>query len=186
MKNKKPQFPRKKEIALVKQKTSCLLTSLSLFCLLLLNAVVFEPGLKAQQTISSAGGELSGSTGKVSYTVGQIFFHNYEGETGSVAEGIQQPYEIYVLTQTDELPQIDLVAFAYPNPVSGKLNLKVESISSQNLVYQLYNINGGLLETERISSNNTEIDMEGRVPAVYFLKILDNEKEIKTFKIVKH
>jgi hypothetical protein len=169
MKNKiPPQLPRKMNSAKVKLKTTYLLTPISLFCILLLHAIAFSPQLKAQHTISSAGGELIGTAGSVSFTAGQVFFHNYTGENGSVSEGIQQPFEIFVVTQIDEIPQIDLEAVAFPNPVSGKLNLKVEIQPSENLFYQLYYINVGMLATERITSDNTVIDMEGRFRGFIF------------------
>jgi len=159
------------------------LVTLSLFCFFI--AIAFPHCLKAQQSFSSAGGDIESTTGSASFTAGQVFFQNYIGENGSVSEGIQQPYEIFVATSVDDVLQIDLETTAYPNPVSDKLNLKVESSVSETLVYHLFSINGGLLESERITSNNTEINMEGRVPAVYFLKVTDNGREIKSFKIVK-
>lgn len=159
---------------------------LILLSFFILNVIAFSTGLKAQNTISSAGGELSGANGKASFTAGQVFFQSYTGENGSVSEGIQQPYEIFVATNVDDLLQIDLETAAYPNPVSDKLNLKLESVVSETFVYHLFNINGGLLESESIISSNTEISMDGRVPGVYFLKVTDNGREIKTFKIVKY
>ncbi|MCP4553263.1 MAG: T9SS C-terminal target domain-containing protein, partial [Bacteroidetes bacterium] len=58
-------------------------------CILLLG-VVFAHG---QTTANTSGGEASGSGGAVSYSVGQVVCQTYSGTNGSVAEGVQQPYE---------------------------------------------------------------------------------------------
>lgn len=44
------------------------------------------------QAIASAGKDISGSNGNVSFTVGQPFFVTKTGSTGKVRDGIQQPY----------------------------------------------------------------------------------------------
>ncbi len=54
--------------------------------------------LLGQETITSAGGNTTGSAGSVSYTVGQIIFSTFSGANGSVIQGVQQPYEISIAT----------------------------------------------------------------------------------------
>jgi len=51
-------------------------------------------GLQAQESVNAAGGNASGSGGTVSYTVGQVVYTTKTGTNGSVAEGVQQAYEI--------------------------------------------------------------------------------------------
>ena len=75
--------------------------------LLSVTIVLFTTGLTvatAQESVSASGGEASGSGGSVSYSVGQLFYRIHTGTTGSVAEGVQQPYEISVITATNLLP----------------------------------------------------------------------------------
>jgi len=59
----------------------------------------------SQETIPASGGEATGSGGTVSYTVGQLVYNTYADATGSVAQGIQQPYELLTLND-DEAPEI--------------------------------------------------------------------------------
>ena len=54
--------------------------------------------VQGQQTIPATGGNASGSGGSVSYTVGQILSSSISGANGSVVQGVQQPYEISVVT----------------------------------------------------------------------------------------
>jgi zinc transporter ZupT len=54
--------------------------------------------LQAQETIPATGGNVVGSGGSVSHTVGQLLYNTVSGTNGTVAQGVQQPYEISVVT----------------------------------------------------------------------------------------
>ena len=139
----------------------------------------------AQEVVSSAGGEAKGSGGTVSYSIGQIFYSTHTGTAGTVAEGVQQPYEISVVTSIIEAEGIDLVISAFPNPVTDHLILRVEEYDPQNLSFQLFDVSGKMVQIGKVVEYQTIIDMTGHPSAVYLLKILDKESEIKTFRIIK-
>ena len=145
-------------------------------------------GLQAQEAIPTTGGNASGSGGSVSYSVGQVIYTTNTGTNGSVAQGVQQPYEISVVTGIEEAIGINVSVSvsAYPNPVTEFLKLKVESYKVEDLSYQLYDMNGRLLENKKITGNETSIAMSNHSPAIYFLKISEANKEVKTFKIIKN
>lgn len=146
--------------------------------------------LRAQETITTSGGEASGSGGTVSYTVGQIVYTSETGTNGnSIAQGVQQPYEISEVSGIAESQGINLEVSAYPNPATGYLTVKVDASASlgiQSLEYQLFDINGQLLQTVKATGQETKIEINNLVPATYFVKVLDKEKEIKIFKIIKN
>ena len=142
-------------------------------------------GLHAQEAILATGGEASGSGGSVSYSVGQVLYTTNTGTNGSVAEGVQQPYEISVVVGIEQAKDINLICTAYPNPTTDLLTLEVEIADNENLFYQLYEIKGKLLVSKRLIDNKTTISMANLAPAAYFLKITDNQKVVKTFKIIK-
>jgi hypothetical protein len=81
-------------------------------------------GLHAQETIPTSGGNALGSGGTVSYTVGQLVYTTNTGTTGSLAQGVQQPYEISVVNGIDEALGITLNYSAFPNPATDFLYLK--------------------------------------------------------------
>jgi hypothetical protein len=64
--------------------------------------------------------------------------------------------------------------------------LKVENFDKENLSFQLIDINGKPLENKKITGNETSIVMSSLVPSTYFLRIIDDNKEVRTFKIVKN
>ena len=109
-------------------------------CIMLLLVLILT-GLKAQEAIPSSGGNASGSGGSVNYSFGQIVYTTNTGINGSVAQGVQQPYEISVVTGVEEANGINLIWTAYPNPATDHLQLKVESnfnFSLSTLTYSLY------------------------------------------------
>ena len=142
-------------------------------------------GLHAQESVNATGGDASGSGGSASYSVGQVVYTTNTGTNGSVAEGVQHAYEISVVTEIEEATGINLSVKAYPNPTANYLTLSVEEFDISNLSYQLYDMQGKLLQKETITSNQTSIDMNNLVPASYFVKVTQNNTEVKTFKIIK-
>ena len=142
--------------------------------------------LQAQETITTTGGEASGSGGLASYTVGQVVYTTKVGTNGnSVSEGVQQAYEISVITSIPEAKDISLNVSAYPNPTTNYLTVKVENYKTANLQYQIFDINGKLLQTVKATGQETKIETNNFIEGNYFVKILDNKKEIKVFKIIK-
>ena len=142
----------------------------------------------AQQATTASGGDASGSGGSVAYSVGQIVYTTYTGSNGSVAQGVQQPYEISITTGLLET-DIKLNLSAYPNPTTNYLMLQIDasaSLSNQSMSYQLYDISGKLLESNTIVASSTTITMEALPTATYLLKVTQNNKEVKTFKIIKN
>lgn len=158
--------------------------------LILAVMLLIVPGiqqLQAQEAVVAAGGDGSGSGGSISYSVGQIGTTTNTGTNGySAAEGVQQPYEISVVTGIEEDTGFKLECLVYPNPTMDHLTLRIDDTDSEELSYQLYDLQANLLEDEKLSSKETIISMEKLVPAIYFLKITDNQKEVKIFKIVKN
>ncbi len=142
-------------------------------------------GLQAQEAIPTTGGNASGSGGSASYSVGQVFYTTNTGTNGSVAQGVQQPYEITVVTGLEEAKGINLILSAYPNPTTDFFTLKVKNYDNINLSYQLFDMNGKLLESKKLTGNQTSIVISNLVPATYFLKVAQSNKEVKTFKIIK-
>jgi len=138
----------------------------------------------AQQATTASGGDASGSGGSVAYSVGQIVYTTYTGSNGSVAQGVQQPYEISIITGLLET-DIKLNLSAYPNPTTNYLMLQIDNYDKA-LSYQLYDIGGKLLESNTVVANSTTIKMEQMPTGTYLLKVIQNNKEVKTFKIIKN
>jgi hypothetical protein len=142
-------------------------------------------GLQAQESLNATGGNASGSGGSASYSVGQVVYTANTGTNGTVSEGVQQPYEISVVTGLEEAKGINLSVSAYPNPTTDYLTLEIEGKVQSQYIAKLYDMSGKLLQSEKIIENKANINLSNLVPATYFVKITNENKELKIFKIIK-
>jgi hypothetical protein len=140
-------------------------------------------GLQAQENPTAAGGEAIGTGGTSSYSVGQVVYTTATGTNGSVAQGVEQPYEISVTIGVTETT-ISLELSVYPNPTTDYLTLKVDGFETLN--FQLIDLQGRLIENKKVTANSTTISMEALPEAMYFLNVTKDNQIIKTFKIVKN
>ena len=164
--------------------------------MVLLSCTFFLSTLTAQESLNASGGNATGSGGSASYSVGQLLYQTHTGTNGSVAEGVQQPYEISTVVGIEETA-INLSLTAYPNPTADYLTLSLNEFEISNLSYQLYDVQGRLLQSKKITDNQTRIVMSNLVPSTYFIKVyavgrndrtgvIQGNKEVKTFKIIKN
>jgi hypothetical protein len=138
----------------------------------------------AQKATVSSGGDISGSNGSVSYTVGQIDYQYNSGSNGNITEGVQQ-IEIDSITGIDEI-ETNIVLTAYPNPADNHVVLETSAPGGlENVSYKMFDNQGRLVKEGRISSAQTKIDITSLIRANYFLKVTKENQLIKTFKIIK-
>lgn len=152
----------------------------------LLAFTFFLSTVSAQESVNVSGGNVTSSGGSLSYSVGQVVYTTNKGTNGSVAQGVQQPFEISVVTAIEEAKGITLSVMAYPNPTTDYLTLELREFELSNLIFQLFDIHGKLLQNEKITSNKKIIVMSNLLPATYFVKIIQGNREVKTFKIIKN
>jgi hypothetical protein len=139
----------------------------------------------AQEAIPASGGVATGNGGTVSYTAGQVVFTTNTGSSGSVAQGVQQPYEISVITGIDQFSNIKLTCSAFPNPTTDFLTLKIDGELHSHLIANICDINGKVIISKKIESSETTFSIGILVPSTYFLRLTNINQEIKSFKIVK-
>lgn len=89
------------------------------------------------------------------------------------------------ITGMESAKGVSLSASVFPNPTTGDFFLRVDESDVLHLSYYLYDMNGKLLETKKLENNETSIVMSSLMPAIYFLKVTDGNKRVKTFKIIK-
>jgi hypothetical protein len=138
----------------------------------------------SHQVLSATGGDASGSGGTVAYSVGQIVYTTNTGNTGSVAQGVEQAYEISSVGIKETALNISLSVF--PNPTSDFLTLKVEDYNNEALSYNLLDEQGKLVLNEQITNQDTQVAMSTLARGAYFINIVQANKKIQTFKIIKN
>ena len=152
---------------------------------MLVGLATLAVNINAQEATVSSGGNASGAGGSVSYSVGQVVYTTNTGTTASVAQGVQQPYEISS-NGIIEIMGMNIQFVAYPNPTMDNITLMVENPMGGNYSYLLIDLNGKALSKAIINDKETKIDMSNLADATYFLTIMNDKKELKTFKIIKN
>lgn len=138
----------------------------------------------AQQATVATGGDATGSNGSSSYSIGQVAYLNAIGTNGSINQGVQQPFEIFTLGN-DDFPEIQLMMSVYPNPTASFVTLTLQNYSLEKVHFELFDLNGRLIQSQSITTSETQIAMEHLASAVYLLNVKEQSKVLKTFKIIK-
>ena len=146
---------------------------------------LFATVLSSQETFSSSGFSSNGNSGVITYSVGQVAIDFRTGNNGSLYQGVQQPYEIFS-TLGNGILNINLKLIAYPNPTTDQLVLSIENIQGKKYYYQLFNINGKTLLSNKCLENKTNINLNEFPSNTYLLSIIENNAVIKTFRIIKN
>ncbi len=141
--------------------------------------------IKAQETVSTAGGLISGNGGSISYTLGQVVYTTNFANTGSAAQGVQQPFEISILTESETIKESIFICNVFPNPTTNALTLIIKGNPTDFFSYQLYNLNGILLESDQNIKHKSNLSLLKYKDSVFILKVVINDIEIRTYKIIK-
>lgn len=149
--------------------------------------VFLYTGANAQETILPAGGEASGSGGTASFSVGQTVYNTYSDiSAGSVVEGVQQPYEISVVTILNDGTDNNFLLSAYPNPVSDYLLLETDIAYPEQISFELLDASGNILQSGILQGVQTKIGTGNLHPACYFIRVFQPGGDIKVFRIIKN
>ncbi|MBX2927427.1 MAG: T9SS type A sorting domain-containing protein [Saprospiraceae bacterium] len=140
--------------------------------------------LQAQQAVGAGGGDAAGSGGSVAFTVGQAVYTPVSGATGSVLQGVQQPYEIFVVGTQE--PGLDISLAVFPNPTSDNITLQVKDFKGEKLEYQLFDVQGKRIESKKITTDEMPLSLQHLPSATYFLCVMHRNKPLQTFKIIKN
>lgn len=143
----------------------------------------------AQSNTLSTGGDCTGAGGSASFSVGQIDYTAIDVAAGSAYLGVQQPYELFSLSTTDENNAFSLLLG--PNPTSGTLTLIASTALPLNSYYVLFDESGKTLLTHPILNESSSINIESYASGIYFLHIYSvlaytDKQTHLTFKIIKN
>ena len=137
----------------------------------------------SQKNVVASGGNVSGNSGSVSYTYGQIDYISATGSNGALTQGVQQPYEILTISVEDS--KMDYEMSLFPNPSNDFVFLKIENNDLTALSFKLSNILGQTIQSKNINQNLEEIDFSKLTGGSYLLNVIQGNEIIKSFKIIK-
>lgn len=134
----------------------------------------------------STGNEIKGGQGSMTYSVGQVFYHLHTSPSGSVHQGLQQPYEISVFTAQVGTDNIQISMSAYPIPVQDILILDFGSLRPNQYEFELIDVQGRSILYQKAVDIQSKISMGHLSPGTYYLNVHDAQTKVKSFKIIKH
>ena len=140
--------------------------------------------LFAHSNLVAGGGGGSAKEGSVNFTLGQLDFSSSAGNSGSISQGMQQPYEVFVVGLENN--KIQLSASVYPNPTINQLTLNVNDYQFDKLSLMLFDLQGKLIKQQTLNNASTIIDMSEFSQGTYFLKVLEAQTELQSFKVIKN
>ncbi|WP_205727641.1 T9SS type A sorting domain-containing protein [Flavobacterium crocinum] len=139
------------------------------------------------ETIIPSGSSATGSSGTVTYSIGQVFY-TYIGVESvyNVAQGIQHQEKDSSLDTPDiEKPTTQIVAF--PNPTIDYVNISMTGLELEGQKsYKLYDIQGRLLKQNVINQTEAQVSFNYLSPSIYILVVYNNSQILKSFKIIKN
>jgi len=139
--------------------------------------------VQSQECLSSGGNYDSGSSGSISWTLGELATTTCEAGDMILTQGQQQSR--FEVTSLNELNQPDYAITLSPNPAKDFVHLQVDRDDLSRMEYFLYDSRGVLLKKERLKNKVTTINFSNLAPSVYLVQITAGNRVVKTFKIIK-
>jgi hypothetical protein len=133
--------------------------------------------VKEIETISAGGGSSQNENLELSWTLGQLVIATGELNENSVTQGFHQTI-IIVTNLNDDLNGIQLNVF--PNPVNDVLI--IEFPDRKNFEYSIYNENGELMISGKLSEARNTVNISQLNRGTYIL----NVKDQKTSKLISY
>lgn len=156
----------------------------NLLRIMLILLLITQVGIYSQEAVPASGGNVSDIGGTVSFTVGEVVYTKISNNNGIVSQGVQQPYEIFTVGIEDGINE-NISLSVFPNPSDNELNLQVDDSDFSKYSYQLSDLLGKVLDSQNISTNRTLLNLTDNPSAPYFVKVIQENKVVKIFKIIK-
>jgi hypothetical protein len=137
----------------------------------------------AQQNTLAAGADASSAEGSISYSIGQIDFSNVSSSNGSVNQGVQQPFEFFVLSVLEYGNENSFSIF--PNPTNEILNIS-QSFFSEKIEMRLLDMSGRIVLSDQLNAPQHQIDLRTLSQGVYNLTLIKNNQILTSFKVIKY
>jgi len=149
---------------------------------------LFPTASQGQSLLSTAGGFYRNSTISVSWSLGESITETFGNQTHTLTQGFQQSKlgPVGVIEPKEPLKGAIEV---FPNPTQGLVfvNFTAELLLQNEVPnrYDLYDIQGKLLETGPIPGKSFIIDIHPFIGAVYYLRLFNSESNTQTNIIIQ-
>ncbi|MBK8280016.1 MAG: T9SS type A sorting domain-containing protein [Saprospiraceae bacterium] len=145
--------------------------------------LIYYSFLHSQSNFVSAGGDVKNSTGSISSSIGPWDYLTIKSNSGTISQGIQQSYLTLSTPYEDGMKEIEITIM--PNPTINFVNLTISKFTPLKYQYSIFDIKGVLIQQSKITDKSTRINLESLPASTYLLQVNNNQRTIKTFKIIK-
>lgn len=133
---------------------------------------------------STAGGDGSSSTERMSWTIGEPVTNTVSAGSNTMTQGFQQPWA-EVITLVPELTEQTDGISVYPNPTRHVLHVRYPDGSSTGDRIELTDGRGQLLLQDHVQGATTDLDLSSYASGNYFLRLIGPQGTMKrTFHII--
>lgn len=144
--------------------------------------------VSAQEVVSTQGESYSNASANIDFTIGEVIINTATDGTNDITQGFHQTNWNF-LGVDDFAPEFEVTIF--PNPTSDVLNIK--TCTFENVTYTLYDAQGKLVLQDKLSAEQTSIQVSHLAPGAYSLVLNFGEQingsatvpKQKTFKLIK-
>ena len=158
-------------------KTGLLFAALFLLMVIVSNA-------QELQVVSTAGETYTNDEVSVSWTIGEPVIETFESGDIILTQGFHQ--ESYSITAIDEIQSVDLKITLFPNPAKEEFFIKYEGENMEDLKARIHDLKGNVILIKDINSEISNINIADLKAAEYIISIQDNNKILRSYKLVKN
>jgi len=153
--------------------------------LLALCLFTFSSYSQGQAGLTSSGGDGYGAGGTVSFSVGLPAYTSNSNQVILISRGVQHAFQT-VSTQIDDPETSTFNLSVYPNPTSNILNVSSNKKFGEELFAEIYSETGSMLSRKQINTQESTISLSQFANGIYLLVLVEKEKTIQSFKIIKN
>ncbi len=150
--------------------------------------------LNAQSSMVATGGELTGSGGSASVSVGQVHYQSVTSNNGASFGGVQQAFEMFEIKSWKDVPYwnepnepglpILVNITLFPNPTPRAITVRVTDYQNEVLNYRILDMVGREMTHGTITQSEVTIDVEEFPAATYFMEVKQGERA-SVYKLIK-
>ena len=148
--------------------------------LLLLGLLAIINSVHSQEVVSTQGETYSSPNAIIDFTVGEVVINTVSDGTNNITQGFHQTNWNF-LGLENHTPSFE--AIIYPNPTEDVL--KIRTSTFEKVTYTLYDVQGKLVMQDRLSAEQTPIQVSQLAPGSYSLTLNNDTQKLKTFKLIK-
>ncbi len=148
--------------------------------LLLFGALTLSLNSLGQEVVSTQGDSYTNASGSIDFTIGEVVINTVTDGTNDLTQGFHQTNWNFLGVE-DFAPNYEAIIF--PNPTEDVLNIRTSAF--ENVTYTLYDAQGKLVMQDKLSAEQTPIQVGQLAPGSYSITLNNETQILKTFKLIK-